>query len=93
MPNIVLPPGNYVIEVDVDRVELAEGEPPYVRMACVPSGAELIRKPVSMEGGNEAMFNVPADCRAQALSLAAQPASGLGTVSGTVRAVRIARAR
>jgi hypothetical protein len=90
---LVLTPGNYTVQVDAEGIETADAQPPYVTLACLPAGTELLRKPIGPRDGSTATFTVPANCRAQTLSLVAQAASGLGTVSGTVRAVRLSRER
>lgn len=90
---LVLTPGSYTLSIDVERIEAADAAAPYLRVACLPANVELLRHAVALQGRGTARFTVPADCRAQALTLVAQPASGLGTVTGTVNAIRIARAQ
>lgn len=89
---LVLTPGSYDMRVDVGEIISGGDTPPYVRITCLPSGAELMREPLALRGTSVARVIVPAGCRAQSLTLVAQPGSGLATVEGTVRAVRISRA-
>lgn len=86
-----LTPGSYTLQVRVGRIEAADAQPPYIRLVCLPSGIELMRKLLVLQGMTEVSFLVSAGCPAQTLSIVAPPASGLGTVNGTIRSVRIAR--
>lgn len=90
---LMLSPGAYIAEVGVDRIETADGAAPYLRVVCLPSGAELLRNQLALQGTSGVRFSIPADCRAQTLSLVAQPAGGLGAVNGTIRSVRVTQAR
>lgn len=84
-----LTPGTYTLQAEVGAIEAADAQPPYLRVVCLPSGTELARKP--LQGTNGVSFSVSAGCPAQTLSIVAPPASGLGTVNGTIRSVRLAR--
>ncbi len=86
-----LTPGTYTLQAEVGAIEAADAQPPYLRLVCLPSGTELARKPLPLQGTNGVSFSVSAGCPAQTLSIVAPPASGLGTVNGTIRSVRLAR--
>jgi hypothetical protein len=89
---LALPAGDYAVQVDAERIETADAAPPYLRLVCLASGAELLRKPLALQGATAARVAVPAECRGQSLSIVVQPATGLGAVAGTVRSVRLGRA-
>lgn len=86
-----LTPGTYTLQAEVGSIEAADAQPAYLRVVCLPSGTELARKPLPLQGTNGVSFLVSAGCPAQTLSIVAPPASGLGTVNGTIRSVRLAR--
>ena len=86
-----LTPGTYTLQAEVGAIEAADAQPAYLRVVCLPSGTELARKPLLLQGTNGVSFSVSAECPAQTLSIVAPPASGLGTVNGTIRSVRLAR--
>jgi hypothetical protein len=86
-----LTPGTYTLQIAVGQIEAADAQLPYFRLVCLPSGTELVRKPLMLQGASGARFLIPSSCPAQTLSIVAQPASGLGAVKGTVRSVRLAR--
>jgi hypothetical protein len=86
-----LTPGTYTLQAEVGPIEAADAQPPYLSVVCLPSGTELTRKSLLLQGTNSVSFSVLAGCPAQILSIVAPPASGLGTVNGTIRLVRLAR--
>lgn len=90
---LVLAPGTYTAEVGVSRIDAPDAAAPYLRMTCLPSGAELLRKPLALQGMSGAPFSVPAGCPAQTLVLMVQPAGGLAAVTGTVHVIRVNRTR
>lgn len=86
---LVLPTGTYRVDVAVNRIESPEDATPYLRVVCVPSGGELLRRPLALQGVSSAVLTVPGGCRAQLLSLLVQQAGGLAAVNGTMDSIRI----
>lgn len=88
---LVLPNGNYMANVDVKQIEMADAAAPYLRVTCLPSGAELIRMPLPSNTMRAMRFSVPSGCPAQMLSLVVQPAAGLAAVNGAISSVQVTR--
>ncbi len=80
----LLTPGRYVIEGTNTGFDPNEAARPYWRLACT-SGREIGRVDIpTAEGRFQGMFDVPAGCEAQYLTLVVRPSTQVGGIAGQI---------
>lgn len=85
---LLLPPGRYRLQMSAD------GELPQSagwRVTCLPLNREIAAVPLSKPGPVDGEFDVPADCKAQRMTLAAQASDLPKSVSFRLSDLRLAR--